>query len=101
VQKRAQRGGEGYSRSGLHALLVAVDREFARATGAQSDGPPATKVRAHALRHTWGVHATEYGVAEDVVRDVLGHASSTTTAIYNRAPRRRRLAESAKLYRGG
>ncbi|MFN7569897.1 MAG: phage integrase family protein [Betaproteobacteria bacterium] len=99
VQKRAQGGGEGYSRSGLHALLVAVDREFARATGAEGDGPPAIKVRAHALRHTWGVHATEHGVAEDVVRDVLGHASSATTAIYNRAPRKRRLTESGKLFR--
>ncbi len=98
VQKRVQGGGEGYSRSGLHSLLLAVDREFARGTGAQSDGRPAAKVRAHALRHTWGVHATESGVAPDVVREVLGHASVATTAIYDKAPRRRRLREAGKLF---
>lgn len=93
----------GYSVSGLHALLLWVERAWQGATGTR-DGVASTgslvRLRAHGLRHTWGVHATESGVAADVIRDVLGHASLTTTTIYNRAPRRRRLAEAGKLYRG-
>jgi integrase/recombinase XerC len=46
------------------------------------------------------VHATESGVAPDVVRDVLGHASLATTAIYDKAPSRRRFREVGKLFAG-
>lgn len=91
----------GYSAGGLHALLLAVDIAFRRDAEVASDSDCAVPLRAHALRHTWGVHATERGVAADVVRDVLGHASLATTAIYDKAPRRRRLREAGKLFAGG
>jgi site-specific recombinase XerD len=90
-------GVRGYSASGLHALLLMVDNAFGRNAGIASDGASGAPLRAHALRHTWGVHATEHGVAADVVREVLGHASLATTAIYDKAPRRRRLREAGSL----
>lgn len=93
-------GVRGYSASGLHALLLMVDNAFGRDKRGAAEGTPGVSLRAHALRHTWGVHSTEKGVAADVVRDVLGHASLTTTAIYDKAPRRRRLREAGKLFAG-
>ncbi len=93
-------GVRGYSASGLHALLLMADNAFGRDAGIGADDASGVPLRAHALRHTWGVHATEHGVAADVVRDVLGHASLATTAIYDKAPRRRRLREAGKLFAG-
>ncbi len=56
AQKRVQGERDGYSASGLHALLLAAEREFNGANDADSPLAAAEKVRlrAHALRHTWG-----------------------------------------------
>ena len=51
----------------------------------------------HAYRHAFGTAATEANVPVDVVQSYLGHASSSTTAIYNKAGARRRQREIAKL----
>jgi site-specific recombinase XerD len=39
-------------------------------------------VRAHALRHTFGVHSTAAQVDLDVIQQILGHASLSNTTIY-------------------
>jgi integrase len=56
------------------------------------------RVRAHALRHTFGVHSTAAEIPLDVTQQILGHASMATT-IYVQGDRKRRLKEIGKLYR--
>ena len=57
------------------------------------------RVRAHALRHTFGVHSTAAEIPLDVTQQILGHASIATTTIYVQGDRKRRLREIGKLYR--
>jgi site-specific recombinase XerD len=58
-----------------------------------------SRVRAHALRHTFGVHSTAAEIPLDVTQQILGHASMATTTIYVQGDRKRRLKEIGKLYR--
>ena len=53
----------------------------------------------HWLRHTFGTRAIAREVPLDVIQAQMGHASiQTTTAIYGRAPMRRRADELAKAF---
>jgi integrase len=53
----------------------------------------------HWLRHTFGTRAIARDVPLDVIQAQMGHASiQTTTAIYGRAPIRRRVDELAKAF---
>ncbi len=53
----------------------------------------------HWLRHTFGTRAIAREVPLDVIQAQMGHASiQTTTAIYGRAPIRRRVDELAKAF---
>jgi len=53
----------------------------------------------HWLRHTFGTRAIARDVPLDVIQAQMGHASiQTTTAIYGRAPIRRRLDELGKAF---
>lgn len=53
----------------------------------------------HWLRHTFGTRAIAREVPLDVIQAQLGHASiQTTTAIYGRAPIRRRVDELGKAF---
>ncbi len=53
----------------------------------------------HWLRHTFGTRAIAREVPLDVIQAQMGHASiQTTTAIYGRAPIRRRVDELARAF---
>ena len=53
----------------------------------------------HWLRHTFGTRAISREVPLDVIQAQMGHASiQTTTAIYGRAPIRRRVDELGKAF---
>ncbi|MFZ3141259.1 tyrosine-type recombinase/integrase [Polaromonas sp.] len=53
----------------------------------------------HWLRHTFGTRAISRQVPLDVIQAQMGHASiQTTTAIYGRAPIRRRVDELGKAF---
>ncbi|RDJ98356.1 phage integrase family protein [Cupriavidus lacunae] len=70
----------------VHAILK---RFFRRAATALEEEDPAgaarlAKASAHWLRHAFGMHAVSAGVALDVVKSQLGHASLATTSIYYR-----------------
>jgi site-specific recombinase XerD len=53
----------------------------------------------HWLRHTFGTRAIARDVPLDVIQAQMGHASiQTTTAIYGRAPIRRRVDELGKAF---
>ena len=54
----------------------------------------------HWLRHTFGTRAIAREVPLDVIQAQMGHASiQTTTAIYGRAPIKRRVEELGKAFR--
>ncbi|GBG14494.1 tyrosine recombinase XerD [Novimethylophilus kurashikiensis] len=57
-------------------------------------------VAPHALRHTFATVSTAKQMPPDVLQQLLGHASLTTTSIYVHAQRQRSLDEVAKLYKG-
>lgn len=81
----------------LHEILKQFFREAARA---QSDLAMAKRIESastHWLRHTFATHALQSGVSLEVVRDLLGHASLTTTSIYISAERDRRSKELEKF----
>jgi integrase len=53
----------------------------------------------HWLRHTFGTRAIAKEVPLDVIQAQMGHASiQTTTAIYGRAPMRRRIDEMDRAF---
>ena len=53
----------------------------------------------HWLRHTFGTRAIARQVPLDVIQAQMGHASiQTTTAIYGRAPIKRRVDELDKAF---
>jgi integrase len=53
----------------------------------------------HWLRHTFGTRAIARDVPMDVIQAQMGHASiQTTTAIYGRAPIKRRVDELGKAF---
>ena len=53
----------------------------------------------HWLRHTFGTRAIARQVPLDVIQAQMGHASiQTTTAIYGRAPIKRRVDELGKAF---
>ncbi len=54
----------------------------------------------HWLRHTFGTRAIAKNVPLDVIQAQMGHASiQTTTAIYGRAPMRRRIDELDRAFK--
>jgi len=91
----AAAAGRGFSPTGLHALIARVGARYAAEC---PDRQELQHLRAHALRHTLGVLGTDAGVPADVLQAIFGHASPTTTSLYNRAPRARRLRETGRLY---
>ena len=57
------------------------------------------KASTHWLRHTFGTRAIAKEVPLDVIQAQMGHASiQTTTAIYGRAPMRRRIDEMDRAF---
>lgn len=53
------------------------------------------KISAHSLRHTFGSLLVEQGVDIDLIKDMMGHTSTSTTRIYIEMARRRRLLHNS------
>ncbi|MBP7780246.1 MAG: tyrosine-type recombinase/integrase [Burkholderiaceae bacterium] len=80
---------------GYQALYETVKSWFARAVRASAlpakERERLSGATTHWLRHTFGTRAIARDVPADVVQAQMGHASiQTTTAIYGRAPAKRR-----------
>ncbi|MGC5887701.1 tyrosine-type recombinase/integrase [Ralstonia pseudosolanacearum] len=92
-------GRLGYSDRGLRKLVYqAAEALRDYLEQAQPDlVVQAEHLHPHAFRHAFGTAATEAGVPVDVVQSYLGHASTSTTALYNKAGARRRQHEITKL----
>ena len=101
ARAKEERGERGYGSSGLHHVIVRAAEAFAEDMAAEEGAlvQRARGTRAHALRHSFGVHAADAGVPVDVLQAILGHASMATTTIYTQPGRKRRLREIGKLYR--
>lgn len=88
---------------GYQALYEHVKRWLSKAVGA-SQLPMQERQRlsgatTHWLRHTFGTRAISREVPLDVIQAQMGHSSiQTTTAIYGRAPIRRRTTELEKAF---
>jgi integrase/recombinase XerC len=84
TQKFTMEQRDGYSSAGLHNVIKTAAARYAasRPDIEQANGFDVRGVRAHALRHTFGMHAVAAGVELDVVRGILGHESLTTTTMY-------------------
>jgi integrase len=88
---------------GYQALYEHVRGWLARAVRASSlpanERERLTGATTHWLRHTFGTRAIAREVPLDVIQAQMGHASiQTTTAIYGRAPIRRRVDELGKAF---
>lgn len=72
---------QGITRSSLHLIMKGI---FARAAGSSSpeDAAKLDMASAHWLRHSRGSHLAAAGVQLNSIRELLGHASLTTTSIY-------------------
>lgn len=53
---------------------------------------------AHHLRHTFGTLSVASGMPMDVTQYILGHASSSTTAIYVQAQKQRMMEEASRFF---
>ena len=88
---------------GYQAMYEHVRSWIGRAISA-SDLPMKERLKmarasTHWLRHTFGTRAIAREVPLDVIQAQMGHASiQTTTAIYGRAPIRRRVDELGKAF---
>jgi integrase len=88
---------------GYQALYEHVKGWLARAVRASSlptnERERLAGATTHWLRHTFGTRAIAREVPLDVIQAQMGHASiQTTTAIYGRAPIRRRVDELDKAF---
>ncbi|CAM3604678.1 tyrosine-type recombinase/integrase [Polaromonas hydrogenivorans] len=88
---------------GYQALYEHVKGWLARAVRASSlptnERERLAGATTHWLRHTFGTRAIARAVPLDVIQAQMGHASiQTTTAIYGRAPIRRRVDELGKAF---
>ena len=91
---------------GYQALYEHVKGWLAKAVRASSLPPKERDqlegATTHWLRHTFGTRAIARDVPLDVIQAQMGHASiQTTTAIYGRAPIRRRVDELGKAFGQG
>ena len=88
---------------GYQALYESVKRWLSKAVRAaalpEREREKLAGASTHWLRHTFGTRAIARNVPLDVIQAQLGHASiQTTSAIYARAPIRRRVDELNKAF---
>jgi integrase len=105
--KHVDLGAKGYNPNSFYDLISAALRRVIKhgSSLAPEDAAALTPehlvqlaaTSPHAFRHTFGTLAVEKDMPIVVAQDILGHASSTTTAIYVKA-REKRIAEEAEKY---
>lgn len=88
---------------GYHALYMHVKSWITKAVRAADlsnrDNSKFSRASTHWLRHTFGTRAIAMDVPLDVIQVQMGHASiQTATAIYGRAPIKRRNDELGKAF---
>lgn len=100
VRAKAASGGTGYSDRGLRRLVCqAAETLRQNLEGTHPELMAHTRhLHPHAFRHAFGTAATEAGVPIDVLQSYMGHASPSTSSLYNKAGARRRQQEIAKLF---
>lgn len=90
--------GKGFTPDGLYQVVrsavsrMAVDKALELS---EEDSDLLRDIAPHALRHTFASQAARK-MPQDVLRQLLGHASLNTTSIYIRAERQRAISEYAK-----
>jgi integrase len=96
----AKVAADGVTHFAIHrALKKLFERAALRANPSNAEAAQKLfEASAHWLRHTFGTDAVEVGVPLEVVRDVLGHSSLTTTSIYVHTSLGRRRAELSKYW---
>ena len=93
----ANRYGQPLTQKGVSYVL---DKHLAEASKSMP-GISRKKITCHCLRHSRAMHLLEAGVNLIYIRDILGHASVTTTEIYAKANpelTRKYLAEHSASY---
>ena len=90
---------QALSSSAIYKSLKGFFAEIAQRTVLLSDKDRGRFAEAstHWLRHTFATHAVADGAPLDVIRDVMGHASISTTSIYVSAEKKRRAAQMELL----
>lgn len=103
LERHARSDAAGYTGDALYRLFQAtlkrlrLDPDAAASFSGEQFNELAT-ASPHALRHTWGTLAVEDGMPLDVAQAILGHQSSSTTAIYIQAKTKRILEEGARYF---
>lgn len=98
VTRARTKAKTGYSGNGLWRIIKLAFSRYHLANG-QFEGRDLSAIHPHALRHTFGVHAVESGVDLDVIQQVLGHASLSTTTIYTQGDLKRRKLQLNKMHK--
>lgn len=101
LMKHQQMHHQGYAADALYPIIMKTWKQISE-TGHDAFNAEEIallkKTSPHAFRHTFGTLATEAEMPIDVVQSILGHASATTTGIYNRTREKRMVSEAAKFF---
>lgn len=98
--KRRKKLADGVRPQTIHLALKELFR-VSLSSSQFRDEDTAEKMRrasTHWLRHTLATRSVAAGVPVEVVQDLLGHASISTTSIYVHAERHRKMSEMRKLW---
>ena len=92
-------GGAQLSGSAVYKALKGFFADVANQSAvlSEKDRRRLAEASTHWLRHTFATHAVANGAPLDVIRDVMGHASISTTSIYVSAEKKRRTAQIEHL----
>ena len=86
-QKKLTRAGVGY-----------ILAKHARSARSSNPGLIPEHIHCHSLRHSKATHLLQAGVNLVYIRDILGHASVTTTEVYARADSKQKREALEKAY---
>ena len=100
VRAKTAAGRAGYSDRGLRRLVCQAAEALRQDLERTHPELMAhtQHLHPHAFRHAFGTAATEAGVPIDVLQSYMGHASPSTSSLYNKAGAHRRQKEIAKLF---
>lgn len=93
----------GYTADGLYRVVQSAlkrlqDDDDGIGEFSQQDSEHLAGTTPHAFRHTFGTLAVANGMPLDVAQIILGHASSSTTAIYIQAKKKRVMEEAIRYF---